>query len=161
MSREHYDVLMVGAGSSSCALAARLSDNKDRSVLLLEAESHFKSPENQPDELKFVGVTKASASLHPATWRFPTTLTQGVGCVLSRGKVVGGSSSINGCLVTRGLPEDFEAWAAAGNNEWTFESVLPYFKSIETDLDFADEYHGRSGPVPVRKAESPRMAASR
>ena len=77
-----------------------------------------------------------------------TTLQQFPYCM---GKVVGGSSAVNGAIALRPLPDDFAQWAAAGNTEWTWEQVLPYFRKIETDHDFSGELHGASGPVPVTR----------
>ncbi len=77
-----------------------------------------------------------------------TTLPQFPYCM---GKVVGGSSAVNGAIALRPLPDDFARWAAAGNTEWTWEQVLPYFRKIETDRDFSGELHGASGPVPVTR----------
>ncbi len=70
---------------------------------------------------------------------------------ISRGKVVGGSGAINGGLLFRGIPEDYDAWASRGNDEWSFEKVLPFFRKMESDADFRDEFHGHAGPMPVRR----------
>ena len=80
------------------------------------------------------------------------TVRNGVLQPLPRGRVVGGSSAVNGTLFTRGLPEDFDRWSAEGNEAWSYERVLPYFKKLENDHDVRDEYHGTTGPVPVRRA---------
>ena len=68
-----------------------------------------------------------------------------------RGRVVGGSSAINGQVFLRGVPEDYDNWAALGNDEWTFRQVLPYFRKAETDTDIRDDFHGSDGPIPVRR----------
>ena len=69
-----------------------------------------------------------------------------------RGKVVGGTSAINGQVFLRGVPEDYDTWATWGNDEWTFVNCLPYFRKIETDLDIGgDDFHGSNGPIPVRR----------
>ena len=70
---------------------------------------------------------------------------------IARGKVVGGSSAINGQSFIRGLPEDFDGWASLGNDEWSFIKVLPYFRQIENDLDIRDDFHGSSGPIEIRR----------
>ena len=70
---------------------------------------------------------------------------------LPRGKVVGGSSAINGTILLRGLPEDYDEWAVLGNPEWSFQKVLPYFRKMERDLDFQNDFHGTDGPIPVRR----------
>ena len=68
-----------------------------------------------------------------------------------RGKVVGGSSAINGQTFIRGAPEDFDTWASWGNDEWSYLKVLPYFRKLETDGDIQDDFHGTDGPMPVRR----------
>jgi choline dehydrogenase len=72
-----------------------------------------------------------------------------------RGKIVGGSSAVNGQMFLRGVPEDFDGWAAAGNPLWSFDSVLPFFVNLENDLDFSGAYHGKTGPIPVRRWARP------
>ena len=69
-----------------------------------------------------------------------------------RGKVTGGSSAINTSAFYRGIPDDFDGWAADGNDQWSFDKVLPYFRAIETDVDYHDEYHGGDGPIFVHHA---------
>jgi len=150
---DRHDVIVVGAGSAGCALAARLSENPKRKVLLLEAGPHFKTVDSFPKELKYGGILSSMAPDHPNNWAFAATLRPGVEQIVPRGKVVGGSSALNGTLFTRALPEDFEGWAAAGNSEWSFDKVLPYFRKLETDLDVHDDFHGSSGPIPVRRAK--------
>ena len=75
---------------------------------------------------------------------------------VDRGKVIGGSGAINAQVFLRGLPEDYDAWAAQGNNEWSFQNVLPFFRRLETDLNVQDDFHGADGPVPVRRLERSR-----
>jgi choline dehydrogenase len=150
---ERYDVIVVGAGSAGCALAARLSEDPRRKVLLVEAGPHFRTADNFPSELRYGGILSSMAPDHPNNWAFSATLRPGVEQIVPRGKVVGGSSALNGTLFTRALPEDFDGWAAAGNYEWSFEKVLAYLRKLETDLDFQDDFHGSSGPIPVRRAK--------
>jgi choline dehydrogenase len=150
---DRYDVIIVGAGSAGCVLAARLSEDPRRKVLLLEAGPHFSSVDSFPRELKYGGILSSMAPDHPNNWAFAATLRPGVEQIVPRGKVVGGSSALNGTLFTRGLPEDFNGWAAAGNDQWSFDRVLPYFRKLETDLDLHDDFHGSNGPIPVRRAK--------
>jgi choline dehydrogenase len=150
---ERYDVIIVGAGSAGSVLAARLSENSNRKVLLVEAGPHFKTVDSFPKELKYGGMLSSSAPDHPNNWGFAATLRPGVQQIVPRGRVVGGSSALNGTLFTRGLPEDFDGWAAEGNSEWSFDKVLPYFRKMETDFDVHDDFHGSSGPIPVRRAK--------
>jgi choline dehydrogenase len=121
-------------------------------VLLIEAGSRFVGIDELPPELRYGGVLSAMAPNHPNNWGMIATVRDGVVQPLPRGRVVGGSSAMNGTLFTRGLPEDFDRWSVEGNEAWSYEQVLPYFKKLETDHDVRDDYHGTTGPVPVRRA---------
>src|SRR5437016_5548469 len=72
---------------------------------------------------------------------------------VAQGKVIGGGSSINGQAMQRGLPEDFDSWAAMGNDQWSYAKVLPFFRKCERDLDMRDAFHGTDGPMPVRRRQ--------
>jgi choline dehydrogenase len=104
--------------------------------------------EQYPDDLKYGYNQTASAVNAPHNWSFlgtPTT-QQGDSMPVPRGKVVGGSSAINGQVFLRGVPEDYDGWAAMGNEEWSFLKCLPYFRKLETDTDIRDDFHGIDGP---------------
>ena len=148
-----YDVIIVGAGSAGCALAARLSEDPGVSVLLLEAGQDYPDIERLPETLKDGYSRTAAQADSPWGWGYVGRASprRTAPLMVQRGKVVGGSSAINGQRFLRGIPEDFDGFANSGNDQWSFLEVLPFFRKLETDADIHDDYHGTDGPVPVRR----------
>ena len=149
---ERWDIVIVGGGSAGCALAARLSEDADTRVLVLEA--------GRPDYRADVFVHMPAALAFPIgsrfyDWRYesePEPHLHGRRVYHARGKLLGGSSSINGMIFQRGNPLDFEKWAAEpGLAEWDYAHCLPYFKKLETCLAGADDYRGGSGPLVLER----------
>jgi predicted dehydrogenase (TIGR03970 family) len=150
-----YDVVIIGAGAAGSVLASRLAENANTAVLLLEAGPDYPDLAQLPDEIKFGHTRFAESPDSKHNWALRGTITEEQGEIhVAQGKVVGGGSSINGQAMQRGFPEDFDSWAALGNDEWSYAKVLPYFRKLEHDLDIKDDFHGPEGPMPVRRRQS-------
>jgi choline dehydrogenase len=153
MIASDYDYIIIGAGSAGAVLAARLSEDPGIRVLLLEAGRDFRSADT-PDHIKIPNPMRA---IGDDAYRWPQLMARRTEKqepkLLWRGRAVGGSSTINGQIAIRGVPDDFERWAAQGCTGWSFDNVLPFFNRLETDVNFGHEpYHGDRGPIPVYRA---------
>jgi len=155
------DILIIGGGSAGCVLAARLSEDASRSVVLVEAGSDmregavpediassypgraFLNPQNiWPQLTGLMGVASGNKPMRRAPRRY------------EQARVLGGGSAINAMAANRGAPSDYAEWVANGASGWGWDDVLPYFKKIENDQDFGGPLHGKDGPLPIRRSFS-------
>ena len=145
------DYVIVGAGSAGCVLAGRLSEDPEVRVLLLEAGG--------PDSVTELHIPAAFPAVFKSSldWDLFGEREPGLGdrrLYLPRGRVIGGSGSINAMIYLRGHRADFDGWAAAGCDGWSYDDVLPYFKRAEDNDRGADEFHGVGGPLSVSDSRS-------
>ncbi|MGH7062096.1 MAG: GMC family oxidoreductase, partial [Stellaceae bacterium] len=161
-AEDTYDFIVTGAGSAGCAVAGRLSESGRWRVLLLEAGGRDSNPWIHIP----LGYTKTYTDPR-VNWMFetePEKELNGRTLYQPRGKVLGGTSSINGMVYMRGTPTDYDGWRQRGCEGWDWDSVLPFFKKAEDQERGADDFHGSGGPLrvsnPVRSPLGDAMVAA-
>lgn len=148
MNVRHHDTIIVGAGAAGSVIAARMTEDSSHDVLLLEAGPDYPNPNATPPDLE--NGKQNSLTAHDWGFRHKPNSRQ-LTFPLPRGRVVGGSSAVNTCIGLRGVPSDYDEWAAMGLPEWSWEKCLPAFKRLENDLDIRNEWHNQGGPIPLRR----------
>src|SRR6478735_1194833 len=140
-----FDHVVVGGGSAGVALAARLTEDPARHVLLIEAG------DTGPLDTDADRLSNINFALTARDWGMHAQVTRERALEYPQGKFLGGGSSVNGGLAFRGSPGDYDGWAAAGNPSWSWEHMLPRFRNLEHDLDYGDDgaIHGATGPIPI------------
>ncbi|GAA6614737.1 GMC family oxidoreductase [Scytonema sp. NUACC26] len=154
----HYDYIVIGAGSAGCVVANRLTEDSDTTVLLLEAGN----PDTKPEI--YIPAECISLLGSEVDWGYfsePEPYLNHRKMLCSRGKVLGGSSSINFMMYVRGNPHDYDRWRSLGNPGWGYQDVLPYFKKSEHQQRDASEFHGVDGELSVTDLMTPAVVSQR
>jgi 5-(hydroxymethyl)furfural/furfural oxidase len=163
LAGQRFDYVIVGGGAAGCVVASRLSERPGNRVLVLEAGEDF-APGTEPPEIRdtLAGTahsnprftwTGQKVAFSPRPGNAPDDRRR---VRYAQGRVIGGGSSVNGMISIRGLPSDYDGWAERGATGWAWSDVLPYFKKLETDVDFDGPMHGKNGPMTVRRVADDR-----
>lgn len=153
MQERTFDYVIIGGGSAGCVMASRLSEETSQTVCLLEA--------GKPDSSVLIQAPAGVAAMMPTkinNWAFQTIPQPGLNGrkgYQPRGKTLGGSSSLNAMMYARGHRWDYDHWASLGNDGWSYDEILPYFKKAENNENITSEYHGKGGPLNVANLVSP------
>nr|WP_296339425.1 GMC oxidoreductase [uncultured Acidovorax sp.] len=161
---QKFDYLVLGGGTAGCALAARLSEDTDKQVLLVEAGRDLQ-PGSLPENIRsrYPGYayldkrnlwTELQAVVSGVATRQPSRRPRNY----EQARVLGGGSAINAMVANRGSLEDYDEWGQLGANGWSGQEALRYFRKLERDCDFNNEYHGQSGPISVRRLPPERVS---
>lgn len=148
---DRFDVVVVGGGGSGAVVAARLGED-GREVLLLEAGTAPGSATEYPPELRNAASLSGAQAGHPDIWLYPAMLAEGRPHMVVRGRILGGSTAVNGAYFVRPRRSDMDTWAAMGIKGWGFDECLPLMRFLEADANFGEStLHGGSGPMLVRR----------
>lgn len=148
MDKKVFDYIVIGAGTTGCVIASRLSENPDINVLVLEAGDRDQKPAFHNSDLRSVFSTWNTE----ADWQYVTeaeSYSGGRKIPITQGKVLGGSSSVNAMIHIRGSRQDYDYWNYLGNEGWSYTQVLPYFKKSENCIGIASNHRGVDGPINV------------
>lgn len=153
-----FDVVVVGGGTAGCVVAARLSEDLDRSVLLLEAGHDYATHESIPEAVRdgryvpMRGHADVSRIDPDHDWGLNAEAQNGEAISVPQGRLIGGGSAINGMICLRGATADYREWADLGSPNWDWEHVLPAFRAVEDDAAPGSDIHGRGGAFPLARA---------